>query len=180
MGKTPKDKVKLPNLSLRVQEPFTTERSLGEDSIFWSKYKRTISRQMRTTDGMSVNDGGLNITGANYVIIFDPNWNPSHDLQAADRYILFLLIFINFIILNLRAYRIGQQRDVFVYRLISSGCIEENIYLRQVDKQLLNKECVENEDSRRYFSGSKKSKNESEIYGMENLLHLATDNACLT
>jgi hypothetical protein len=83
-------------------------------------------------------------------------------------------------LLNLRAYRIGQQRDVFVYRLISSGCIEENIYLRQVDKQLLTKECVENEDSRRYFSGSKKSKNESEIYGMENLLHLATDNTCLT
>ena len=34
---------------------------------------------------------GLNITGANNVIVFDPNWNPSHDLQAQDR-----------------AYRIGQ------------------------------------------------------------------------
>ena len=53
---------------------------------------------------------GLNITGANTVIIFDPNWNPSHDLQAEDR-----------------AYRLGQTRDVKVFRLISAGCIEEII-----------------------------------------------------
>ena len=61
---------------------------------------------------------GLNITGANVVIVFDPNWNPSHDLQAQDR-----------------AYRIGQTRDVRVYRLITAGSIEENIYLRQIYKQ---------------------------------------------
>ena len=56
---------------------------------------------------------GLNITGANTVIIFDPNWNPSHDMQAQDR-----------------AYRLGQTRDVTVFRLISAGCIEEIIYLQ--------------------------------------------------
>nr|XP_058956968.1 DNA excision repair protein ERCC-6-like 2 isoform X2 [Pocillopora verrucosa] len=61
---------------------------------------------------------GLNFTGANIVIIFDPNWNPSSDLQAQDR-----------------AYRIGQRRDVKVYRLISLGTIEEMMYLRQVYKQ---------------------------------------------
>ena len=32
---------------------------------------------------------GLNLTGANIVIIFDPNWNPTHDLQAQDRYVFF-------------------------------------------------------------------------------------------
>lgn len=62
---------------------------------------------------------GLNLTGANVVVIFDPNWNPMYDLQAQDR-----------------AYRIGQHRDVRVYRLISTGCIEENMYLRQVYKQV--------------------------------------------
>ena len=62
---------------------------------------------------------GLNFTGANVVIIFDPAWNPSSDNQAEDR-----------------AYRIGQRRNVRVYRLISEGSIEENIYLRQIYKQV--------------------------------------------
>lgn len=50
---------------------------------------------------------GLNITSANKVIIMDPNWNPAYDLQAQDR-----------------AYRIGQRRDVEVFRLVSGGTIE--------------------------------------------------------
>ena len=46
-------------------------------------------------------------------------WNPTYDQQAKDR-----------------AYRIGQQRNVHVYRLISIGSIEENIYMRQIYKQV--------------------------------------------
>uniref|UniRef100_A0A7M4ESU1 ERCC excision repair 6 like 2 n=1 Tax=Crocodylus porosus TaxID=8502 RepID=A0A7M4ESU1_CROPO len=61
---------------------------------------------------------GLNFVGANVVILFDPTWNPANDLQAIDR-----------------AYRIGQCRDVKVFRLISLGTVEEMIYLRQVYKQ---------------------------------------------
>ena len=45
----------------------------------------------------------------------DPSWNPSHDLQAQDR-----------------AFRIGQRRDVAVYRLVAAGTLEETIYTRQV------------------------------------------------
>lgn len=48
------------------------------------------------------------------VVIIDPSWNPSHDLQAQDR-----------------AFRIGQRRDVAVYRLIAAGTLEEMIYTRQ-------------------------------------------------
>jgi SNF2 family DNA or RNA helicase len=61
---------------------------------------------------------GLNLTAANRVVIFDASWDPSADLQAQDR-----------------AYRLGQHRDVHVYRLISVGTIEEMVYKRQIYKQ---------------------------------------------
>lgn len=48
---------------------------------------------------------------ANRVVVFDPQWNPSHDLQAQDR-----------------AHRIGQMKDVHVLRFISGGTLEEKIY----------------------------------------------------
>lgn len=51
---------------------------------------------------------GLNLTGANYVIHLDPWWNPAIEQQATDR-----------------AYRIGQERNVTVYRLIAQHTIEE-------------------------------------------------------
>lgn len=56
---------------------------------------------------------GINLTAANKVIIFDPDWNPMVDVQATER-----------------ALRIGQQRDVTIYRFISEETIEERIYHR--------------------------------------------------
>jgi len=56
---------------------------------------------------------GINLTGADRVIIFDPDWNPSTDMQARER-----------------AWRIGQLRPVTVYRLLTTGTIEEKIYHR--------------------------------------------------
>lgn len=53
---------------------------------------------------------GLNLTGADYVIHFDPWWNPAVEDQATDR-----------------AYRIGQKKNVFVYRMITKGTVEEKI-----------------------------------------------------
>lgn len=53
---------------------------------------------------------GLNLTGADYVIIYDPWWNPAVEDQATDR-----------------AHRIGQTRNVFVYRIITRGTVEEKI-----------------------------------------------------
>lgn len=53
---------------------------------------------------------GLNLTGADYVIHYDPWWNPAVEDQATDR-----------------AHRIGQTKKVFVYRMITKGSIEEKI-----------------------------------------------------
>lgn len=64
---------------------------------------------------------GTNLTGANRVIIFDPDWNPSTDVQARER-----------------AWRLGQKREVTIYRLMTAGTIEEKIYHRQIFKQFLS------------------------------------------
>lgn len=63
---------------------------------------------------------GVNLVGADRVVLFDPDWNPSTDTQARER-----------------AWRLGQQREVTIYRLITTGTVEEKIYHRQIFKQLL-------------------------------------------
>ena len=63
---------------------------------------------------------GLNLTRANYVIHMDPWWNPAIESQATDR-----------------THRIGQQRAVTVYHLISEGTIEEKIQRLHERKQAL-------------------------------------------
>jgi SNF2 family DNA or RNA helicase len=59
---------------------------------------------------------GLNLTAANYVILFDPWWNPAVENQAIDR-----------------THRIGQNRTVIAYRLLIKDSIEEKV--RQLQKQ---------------------------------------------
>jgi SNF2 family DNA or RNA helicase len=69
---------------------------------------------------------GLNLTSADTVIFYDTDWNPSHDLQAQDR-----------------CHRIGQTRDVRIYRLISEYTIEENILQKSRQKQELDQFIME-------------------------------------
>ncbi|XP_041042629.1 DNA excision repair protein ERCC-6-like 2 isoform X2 [Carcharodon carcharias] len=107
---------------------------------------------------------GLNFVGANIVVIFDPTWNPANDLQAIDR-----------------AYRIGQCRDVKVFRLISLGTIEEIMYLRQLYKQQLHCAVVGSENAKRYFNAVQGSKEHyGELFGIQNLFGLRTGGSCLT
>lgn len=79
---------------------------------------------------------GLNLIGANRLILFDPDWNPAADQQALAR-----------------VWRDGQKKDCFVYRFIATGTIEEKIFQRQSHKQSLSS-CVvdEAEDVERHFS----------------------------
>ena len=96
---------------------------------------------------------GLNITSANKVVVVDPNWNPAHDLQAQDR-----------------AYRIGQTRDVEVFRLVSAGTIEEIVYARQIYKQQQANIAYNASAERRYFKGVMDVKEQKgEIFGLDNL-----------
>lgn len=106
---------------------------------------------------------GLNITSANKVVIFDPNWNPSYDLQAQDR-----------------AYRIGQVRDVEVFRLVSAGTVEEIVYARQIYKQQQANIGYSASLERRYFKGVQSVPGQQgEIFGLENLLTFHGDDIVL-
>ena len=53
-----------------------------------------------------------------------------------------------------RAYRIGQTKDVTVYRLVTKGTIEEKIYQRQIFKQLLTNRIIKDPQQKRYFSSA--------------------------
>ena len=80
---------------------------------------------------------GVNLTGADRVVIFDPDWNPSTDTQARER-----------------AWRIGQNKEVTIYRLLLSGTIEEKIYHRQIFKQLLINRVLKDPTQRRFFKAN--------------------------
>lgn len=79
---------------------------------------------------------GLNLIGANRLVLFDPDWNPAADQQALAR-----------------VWRDGQKKDCFVYRFIATGSIEEKIFQRQSHKQSLSSCVVDSaEDVERHFT----------------------------
>ncbi|KAG8071924.1 hypothetical protein GUJ93_ZPchr0006g41460 [Zizania palustris] len=89
---------------------------------------------------------GINLVGADTVIFYDSDWNPAMDQQAQDR-----------------CHRIGQTREVHIYRLISESTIEENILKKANQKRTLddlviqrgsyNTEFFKKLDPMEFFSG---------------------------
>jgi SNF2 family DNA or RNA helicase len=73
---------------------------------------------------------GLNLTGADTVIHFDPWWNPAAEAQATDR-----------------AHRIGQTRTVTSYKLICAGTVEEKVLALQAEKRALLADVFEASDA---------------------------------
>lgn len=72
---------------------------------------------------------GLNLTAADYVIHIDPWWNPAVEMQATDR-----------------THRIGQEKPVFVYRLIARDSVEEKIVQLQDKKRDLVDQLISTEN----------------------------------
>lgn len=77
---------------------------------------------------VSLNFSGLNLVGASRLVMLDPDWNPATDIQAMGR-----------------IYRQGQKNPTVIYRLFTSGTIEEIIYQRQLHKGSLAKNAVDGE-----------------------------------
>jgi superfamily II DNA or RNA helicase len=73
---------------------------------------------------------GLNLTGADTVVHFDPWWNPAAEAQATDR-----------------AHRIGQTRTVTSYKLIAAGTVEEKVLALQAEKRALLADVFEASDA---------------------------------
>ena len=71
---------------------------------------------------------GLNLTAADYVIHYDPWWNPAVEMQASDR-----------------AHRIGQTKKVFTYKLITKDSVEEKILQLQMQKKELVQKLITTE-----------------------------------
>jgi SNF2 family DNA or RNA helicase len=71
---------------------------------------------------------GLNLTAADYIFILDPWWNPAVEMQAINR-----------------AHRIGQRKNIFVYRFISEKSIEEKIHKLQEAKSTLAERFIQSD-----------------------------------
>lgn len=101
---------------------------------------------------------GINLTGASKCVIFDPDWNPSTDVQARER-----------------AWRIGQTKEVTIYRLIVSGTIEEKVYHRQVYKQFLTEKVLRDPRQKRFF----KAKDLSDLFTLGDEYAEGTETAAI-
>jgi len=125
----------------KMLEMIGRELSINGDEFFYLDGSTSSEKRLemcnRFNDGecdfflISLKAGGvgLNLTGANTVVLYDLWWNPAVEEQAADR-----------------AYRIGQKNDVQVIKLVARGTIEEKMNELQSKKKELVEEIIDSDD----------------------------------
>lgn len=100
-----------------------------------TKFEKPGSRYFCMCLSSQVGGVGLTLTSADRVILMDPAWNPAMDAQAVDR-----------------VHRIGQTKEVKVYRMICAGALEDKMFRLQIYKQGLTKTTLEMERQLRLFN----------------------------
>nr|XP_006111066.1 DNA repair and recombination protein RAD54B isoform X1 [Pelodiscus sinensis]XP_014426961.1 DNA repair and recombination protein RAD54B isoform X1 [Pelodiscus sinensis]XP_025038303.1 DNA repair and recombination protein RAD54B isoform X1 [Pelodiscus sinensis]XP_025038310.1 DNA repair and recombination protein RAD54B isoform X1 [Pelodiscus sinensis] len=98
---------------------------------------------------------GLNLIGASHLILYDIDWNPATDIQAMAR-----------------VWRDGQKHTVHIYRLLTTGSIEEKIYQRQISKQGLSGAVIDLSKTSEHIRFSTEE--------LRNLFILHEDSNCVT
>jgi SNF2 family DNA or RNA helicase len=98
--------------------------------------RKEVVNEFKTNDKIqvfliSIKAGGvgLNLTEADYVFILDPWWNPAVEMQAVDR-----------------THRIGQSKNVFIYKFITKDTVEEKILALQKRKKVISDTLIQIED----------------------------------
>ena len=91
---------------------------MGKRMKLVTKFNDPLQNQFAFLLSSKAGGCGLNLIGGNRLVLFDPDWNPANDKQAAGR-----------------VWRDGQKKDVFVYRFLTTGTIEEKVFQRQMSKE---------------------------------------------
>ena len=159
-------------LTLNMIEQFLAKTFVPNSEEKWEKYKNYyridgstngLEREKLINSFNEKNNGlwlfllstragclGINLIGANRVIIFDASFNPCHDAQAV-----------------CRVYRYGQQKKSYIYRLIADNTMEKKIYDRQINKQNVSDRVVDEIQSENHFTRTE----------VEKLIHYVKEDA---
>ncbi|XP_021584345.2 DNA repair and recombination protein RAD54B isoform X3 [Ictidomys tridecemlineatus] len=131
------------------QTPVSQRQQIVDD--FNSKYSSDFIFLLSSKAG----GVGLNLIGGSHLILYDIDWNPAIDIQAMSR-----------------IWRDGQKHSVHIYRLLTTGTIEEKIYQRQISKQNLSGAVVDVTKTSEHIQFS--------VEELKNLFTLHESSLCVT